>query len=314
MRRHGERTSPLRCLFGRSGILAMTRRRQAIVLAYLTVGAFLLAHLLNALVSQALTRPILAEPTAALREAASPSKVSSARLAEEILNAGLFSSARPSAGDGMARPGGQAIEKPLDAAKKVKLAGTVVGDGLGALAIVEDLRSKKQILYHLHEQIPDVGEIVQVRRDGIMLQDGDRREFLELAVARPDRPEMASSPGVPTALPAARQVPSGGRMTLDRRAVTQSMDDVPKLLSQAQAAPFYQDGKLIGWRIDAIKPESFYEKIGLQAGDVLQRVNGVEIRDPGMVLTLFQQVKDERQVKLDLLRENRRTTLMYEIR
>jgi general secretion pathway protein C len=292
----------------------MNRRRQAIVLAYLTMGAFLLAHLLNAFVSQALTRPILVEPTVAPQGAATNAQVPSARLAEEILNAGLFSSVRSGAAEGMRRPGGQAIEKPLDAAKKVKLAGTVVGEGLGAIAIVEDLRSKKQILYHLHEHIPDLGEIAEVRRDGIMLQEGDQSEFLELAVARPDRPGMSPPPTALGATPTARQAPSGGRMTLDRRAVSQSMADVPKLLSQAQAVPYYQDGKLMGWRIDAIKPDSFYEKIGLQAGDVLQRVNGVEIRDPGMVLTLFQQVKDERQVKLDLLRDSRRATLMYDIR
>jgi general secretion pathway protein C len=291
----------------------MNRRRQAILLAYLTIGAFLIAHQLNAFVSQALTGPIEVGAQVALPPSAGHTPVASSRLAEEILNAGLFSSTRPVAG-GMARPNGLPNEKPLDAAKKVKLAGTVVGDGVGALAILEDLRSKKQLLYHLYEHIPDVGQLVQIRRDGIMLQEGDQREFLELAIAKLGQ---ASTAPVPTALTAgltARSGPSSGRMTLDRRLVSQSVSDVPRLLSQAQAAPYYHDGRLEGWRIDSIKPDSFYEKIGLQPGDVLQRVNGVEVRDPGMMLTLFQQVKDERQVKLDLLRGNRRTTLVYEIR
>jgi general secretion pathway protein C len=237
-----------------------------------------------------------------------------ARLAEEILKAELFASVRPPAGT-VLMPDGVPNDKPLDAAKKVKLVGTVIGEGVGALAILEDLRSKKQLLYHRYERVPDVGQIVEVRRDGIVIQEGRQQEFLELAVTKVDR-ISATQPAVPSTPTSAvrSRVSGGGRLTLDRRVVSQSVADVPKLLSQAQAAPYYNEGKLEGWRIDSIKPDSFYEKIGLQAGDVLQRVNGVEVRDPGMMLTLFQQVKDEHLVKLDLLRNNQRTTLTYDIR
>jgi general secretion pathway protein C len=74
------------------------------------------------------------------------------------------------------------------------------------------------------------------------------------------------------------------------------------------------NGALSGFRIDYIAPASFYEKIGIQYGDVLQRVNGVEIRDPGTMLNLFQQLKNERTVKLDLVRNNQHSTVTYELR
>jgi general secretion pathway protein C len=292
----------------------MTRRRQAILLAYLTLGAFLVAHLVNAFVSQALTGPLENGARSVLTTSVARVPAVSARLAEEILQAELFASVRPPAGT-MVMPDGVPNDKPLDAAKKVKLVGTVIGEGVGALAILEDLRSKKQLLYHLYERISDVGQIVEVRRDGIVIQEGRQQEFLELAVTKVDG-SSATRPAVPStpASTVRSGVSGGGRLTLDRRVVSESVADVPKLLSQAQAAPYYNEGKLEGWRIDSIKPDSFYEKIGLQAGDVLQRVNGVEIRDPGMMLTLFQQVRDERLVKLDLLRNNQRTTLTYDIR
>jgi len=292
----------------------MTRRRQAILLAYLTLGAFLVAHLINAFVTQALTGPLEHATRSVLITSDARAPSVPARLAEEILKAELFVSVRPPAGT-VLMPDGVPNDKPLDAAKKVKLVGTVIGEGVGALAILEDLRSKKQLLYHRYERVPDVGQIVEVRRDGIVIQEGRQQEFLELAVTKMDR-ISGTQPAVPSTPTSAvrSRVSGGGRLTLDRRVVSQSVADVPKLLSQASAAPYYNEGKLEGWRIDSMKPDSFYEKIGLQPGDVLQRVNGVEIRDPGMMLTLFRQVKDEHLVKLDLLRNNQRTTLTYDIR
>jgi general secretion pathway protein C len=66
--------------------------------------------------------------------------------------------------------------------------------------------------------------------------------------------------------------------------------------------------------LDYIAPSSFYEKIGLHYGDVLKQVNGVEIKDPGTMLSLFQQLRNEKSVKLDVLRNNQRTTMLFEIR
>jgi general secretion pathway protein C len=92
------------------------------------------------------------------------------------------------------------------------------------------------------------------------------------------------------------------------------MGDIPKLLSQARAVPYLVNGAMNGFRLDFIAPASFYEKIGLKYGDVLQQVNGVDIRDPGTMLTLFQQLRNEKMVKLDVLRNNQRTAMTFDIR
>jgi general secretion pathway protein C len=96
--------------------------------------------------------------------------------------------------------------------------------------------------------------------------------------------------------------------------VEQAMSDLPKLLSQARAVPNMANGAVNGYRLDYIAPASFYEKIGVQTGDVLQRVNGVDIRDPSTMLSLLQQLKNEQIVKLDVVRNNQRSTITYELR
>src|SRR5437879_9355415 len=101
---------------------------------------------------------------------------------------------------------------------------------------------------------------------------------------------------------------------LDLIEVEQVMCDLLKLLSHSRAVPYLVNGAMNGFRLDFIAPSSFYEKIGLKYGDVLQQVNGVDIRDPGTMLSLFQQLRSEKTVKLDVLRNNQRTAMTFDIR
>jgi general secretion pathway protein C len=200
---------------------------------------------------------------------------------------------------------------PLNLASKLKLLGVVIGDREGVSAIIEELSSKRQLFFKLHEQIPDVGEISEIRRDGIVVRQGDQQELLELAAGQSEKPP--SSP-VAAGATVAPQPGSPVRTVLDRREVEQAMGDLPKLLSQARAVPYLVNGAMNGFRLDYIAPSSFYEKIGLKYGDVLQQVNGVDIRDPGTMITLFQQLRNEKMVKLDVLRNNQRTAMTFDIR
>ncbi len=74
------------------------------------------------------------------------------------------------------------------------------------------------------------------------------------------------------------------------------------------------DGKNNGFRVVSISPSSFYEKIGLRNGDILQRINGIDVRDPATFMQIFTQLKEESSISLDLMRNNRKESFTYEIR
>jgi general secretion pathway protein C len=189
----------------------------------------------------------------------------------------------------------------------------VLGDQRGVFAIVEELSSKQQSLYHLHDSVLDLGEVTDIRRNGIVIRQGNVEELLELAISESQTALAGPSASVPTS----SATPTAGaplRKVVDRREVEQAMNDLPKLLSQARAIPNTVNGTVNGFRLEYVAPASFYEKIGVQAGDVLQRVNGVDIRDPSTMLTLLQQLKNEQIVKLDVVRNNQRSTITYELR
>jgi general secretion pathway protein C len=205
------------------------------------------------------------------------------------------------------------VRASLGLAEKLRLIGVVLGDQRGVFAIIEDLASKQQSLYHLHDSVLDLGEVSDIRRNGIVIRQGNLEELLELAHA--EAPPVAGDSAGTTSSPK-KPSTSGAplRKVVDRREVEQAMSDLPKLLSQARAVPNMTNGAVNGYRLDYIAPASFYEKIGVQTGDILQRVNGVDIRDPSTMLSLLQQLKNEQIVKLDVVRNNQRSTITYELR
>jgi general secretion pathway protein C len=201
---------------------------------------------------------------------------------------------------------------PLNVASKIRLLGTVVGDAAQSLAVVEELTSKRQAAYRLHDQIAGLGEVRSVGRESILVGQGDLEEELFLDILQKPVPPPGSAP-----IPVGTVVtPGGGQLhrSVDRAELSQMLSDIPGLMSQARAVPYMNAGKMDGFRLDFILKGSFFEKLGLQAGDVLQRINGVELRDPGTALGLFQQLRNERNVAVDVLRNNQRTTLAYDIR
>ena len=291
-------------------------RRIGLFLCMVVCG-FLIAHSINAFIAEALY-VIPTHPSGARDDRSTSSSLLSSysptQAAEDVRSSGLFLlPAAPQGGltnsDRLGSPGGAPVRASLGLASRIRLIGVVSGDQ--RFAIVEELASKQQTLYRVHDQILDLGEVSEIRRNGILVRQGNLEELLELA--------QLDNPSVPGGFSSA--VPSGVqtagvplRKVIDRREVEQAMSDLPKLLSQARAAPHMVNGTINGFRLDYIAPTSFYEKIGVQAGDVLQRVNGVDIRDPSTMLNLLQQLKNEQIVKLDVLRNNQRSTITYELR
>ncbi|MCP9440592.1 MAG: hypothetical protein NHB36_11965 [Nitrospira sp.] len=282
------------------------------ILVCIVGGGFLTAHSINAFVADALQVIPLTTTTSQLPNGSGAGMTvsySPTRYADDVRSSGLFAlPSRPEREDQDGSPSAP-VRASLGAATKISLIGVVMGDREGVFAIVEDRASKNQTLYRLHDSIPDVGEVSDIRRNGIVVRQGNLEELVELTL--PEQ-SLAQHPG---AMSHAAALPTSlMKKIIDRREVEQAMNDLPKLLTQARAVPHMVNGAINGFRIDSMAPASFYEKIGIRTGDILQRVNGVEIRDPGTVLNLLQQLKNENIVKLDIVRNNQRATVTYELR
>ncbi len=285
--------------------------RRCVMLLYLLIATFFVAHSINAFVAHSLTAmPLDAVKPPVAADNAVASGEAPTQFVQQITHSGLFqlpaqTSAGP-AGETQAAP----PKPPLNIGLKIRLLGTMLNARGEGFAVVEDIASKRQNLVRLRETIENIGEVSELRRDGILIRQGDQEEVLGLALLQSD--QTAPPSRMPTQAPALSVSPP--KRTLDRREVMEAVKDPSKLLMQAHAVPYFQNGAIQGFRLDFVNPSGFFDKAGFQYGDVIQRINGVDIRDPGRLLGMFNQVVNERTVKVDVVRAAQNTTLTYDLR
>jgi general secretion pathway protein C len=105
-----------------------------------------------------------------------------------------------------------------------------------------------------------------------------------------------------------------GTWQVRREKLLENFANVGSLSSQATVTPYFVQGQQLGFRLSQIRAGGVLQQIGLQEGDVLQKVNGLDIHTPQEALQAYQQLQTESTVRLSILRNNSPTTLTYEIR
>jgi len=263
------------------------------LVVFLTVAAYFLADTVDTMIGQSLeAAPRVVSPQEQGRTVLEPRRELSDY--SSILERGLF-------GEGKGPSSGPAVES----SSIYKLIGTVEGE-VFAGAVLEDTTG--QVFYRIHEKLPDGSQIVKVRRDRIVLQKADGGTS-ELQIVDETRivPMGKNSNGSVRKL-------SDGKWMVDQKEIAASTENMSQILTQARALPYIEQGKTIGFKISEIVPGSIYEKIGLLNGDVIQKVNSQDVDDPGKFFQLYQGLKEEKNVSIDLLRAGQRQTLNYEIR
>src|SRR5262245_11843945 len=282
--------------------------RRAVIAIYVAVAAFVIAHSVNAYVSYSFDF-LRNEPAPVSAEVhAVPEREDAKTLARSILTARLFP-VPPDADLANAGRPAAPPPPPLDVAKKLLLLGTAVNPQSGGLAILEDLSSKKQTLYHLNETVPAVGTIKQIEKDRVLFSRDTQEEWLNLAIGnlspgfdRKVAPVLAANSPL-AASPRAPLVSS--RKPLDRSILIDAANETARLFTHAQPVALLVNGRSQGILLDTVNFYGFYGKLGLQSGDVLTRINGMEIRDPTRLPVIVTQLKDESTFKLDLIRNNK---------
>ena len=89
--------------------------------------------------------------------------------------------------------------------------------------------------------------------------------------------------------------------------------NLDKLYTQIRAVPHFKDGKPAGLKLLSIKSGSVFSKLGLQRGDILMKINDTDL-DIKKGLEIFNQLKTENSIKIDVERKGATQTLNYEIR
>jgi general secretion pathway protein C len=128
----------------------------------------------------------------------------------------------------------------------------------------------------------------------------------------PPRPGGAPPPPPGGGMAGVRQL-ADNRYEIERTALNETLSDLNKIATQARIVPSFKNGQSNGFKLFSIQPGSLYSSIGVENGDVIQRVNGYELNSPEKALELYQKLKETGHVTIQLERGGQVITKQYDI-
>ncbi|MBL7663197.1 PDZ domain-containing protein [bacterium] len=190
---------------------------------------------------------------------------------------------------------------------KLRLVGTNINPKSPSTAIIEDQGKQAQDIFEINELVFNQAKLIEVAAESVKLEYNGRIETLLLTEGSKSGPDVASTPS-------ASGDDSQTDFSVDEAELNQQLNNLPLLLSQARAVPYFRNGASVGFRLFAIRQGSLYEKLGLKNGDIIESVNDNKVQDPSQAIKLFETLRSERSISVKVERNGEGKTLQYQIR
>ena len=201
--------------------------------------------------------------------------------------------------------GGEDLDDLEPTSLNVALLGTVVGGKQYAFAVIEEVNKRKQGLYKVGDSVQGA-TVKRILRGKVVLRVNDKDEILTMEEEAASRAE-----------PGYVRSPAGEKeatIQVSRSEVDKSLKNVHQLLTQVRIRPHFRDGNPDGLAISNIRPGSFFAKLGLRNGDIVQGINGRNIKSPDDVMDVYQRLKSGSRVALQVMRNGEEKIINYQFR
>ena len=197
-----------------------------------------------------------------------------------------------------------------------------------SMAVIRETGSKEKdsILYNEGKTLPNTqAMIVRVDPRRVYLKNNGGYEYLELEgtdLGR-KREEPAAAPAVamnttgmdPIDADVQKSVRcNGSACEVDRPLVDKLLANTTSLATAARFVPSVKDGRPNGFKLYAIRPSSIFGKIGLQNGDTIKAINGMEMSSPDQALAVYSKLRAASHLSVMVERRGETVTLDYSIR
>jgi len=136
----------------------------------------------------------------------------------------------------------------------------------------------------------------------------------QLASVTKERDELKTAAARTSPSPTVEQAYTAPSKVSSIRAVGENAYEIPRaeldkeletldgLKYGARVIPAFKDGLPVGFKLFSVRSDSVYGQLGIQSGDVIRRVNGVDLTSPDKALELYSKAKDASRFEIELER------------
>jgi general secretion pathway protein C len=195
------------------------------------------------------------------------------------------------------------------------LVGTAVGPNNLSYAIFEDTTQSqgRQEIIKLGENVFNYGRLKKTGKTSVEIE----RNSVIYTVTMPDvildseRAQEQSNGTSQTSF--AKQI--GEReYIINSQRIQKSLENPEQILTHARLLPHIKDGHQEGFTISEVVPGGIYQSLGLRNGDILLKINGLEISNPEVAIQAMSALKGMNNVDLDIIRNGKNISMNYKIR
>jgi general secretion pathway protein C len=191
------------------------------------------------------------------------------------------------------------------------------------MAVIRDGEQKIVGAFRAGEKIHGA-TLLSVRDTRVFLDNAGTTEFIDLLA--PPKAAPPISPRRSPPLPArsndafSQELDRGikrlgeRRYEIQRGTLNSVLGNLALLSRSARIIPEVRAGKAAGFRLLAVRPDGPFAKIGLQNGDVVASINGLEMSSPEKALEVYGKLKSASHLELGLERNGQKVSSEYTIR
>lgn len=213
-------------------------------------------------------------------------------------------------------PNSQALETISENSIGVSIMGTIIQAEHGRNVVLLKVKSSSKIeALRIGNRILGKYQIVQIETRGLLVKDGAKEVFLlrdkfsDINATQPAAVASTSGTGGGSGLwhqesfsePGLERKKGDILMSTDYRDRVVNQD-LGKILMDATAEPYMENGQIAGFRLYQITEGSIYEKGGFQNEDIITSINGTPLRNVAAAIALLKSLKGENNISVTLQR------------
>ncbi|HVP68987.1 MAG TPA: type II secretion system protein GspC [Anaeromyxobacteraceae bacterium] len=309
-------------------------------LVLLFAAAWLLARTVNT-AAGAVIRPTPAIDLATLPASPPPAPITAALDVEKLYPLfGLQPPAVPAPGAAEATPPAPRTctdlrAPPVATSLRAQLVGALVADEpRWSTAVIADTSSRETRTYGIGESILGAPllsvERLRDERDAtgrgfrvvaIVCNDGQKQYIdfetggggTNVGVAPVPPPPFAAGARDDSIPPDGIRKVADNRYDVKKSVIDGTLSNLNAVATQARIVPSFKNGVANGFKVFSIQPNSFYSAIGVENGDVIQKINGYEMNSPDKALEIYQKLHDAQHITMDIERNGQIVRKEYNI-
>jgi len=203
-----------------------------------------------------------------------------------------------------------------------------------SIASITDLNTRETRIYGVGDQVlgsrfmgidrlrdPQDATGAGFRLVAVVCNSGTK-EYVDFegGTGTPAGPVAMPMPGIPAQPPGAGAPDLAGikklaenRYEIPKGVIDRSLTDLNAIATQARIVPSFKNGVANGFKLFSIQPGSLYSSIGIDNGDVIQRINGYEINSPDKALEIYQKLREAAHITIDIERNGQTIRKDYNV-